>query len=149
VNPFIRISTTWSDDDALQLQFEVFDGASTSVNSAYAPLDWFSAAANALERFGQQIHGGLHDLEAGTPGPEFAGGAFVARFHWYKPTALFISTRQQSDFFEFKGNQVAREATMFLRTEPGLLDHFVANLRAAGTRQRSDAMLECVRLGGA
>ena len=70
-----------------------------TTNSAYVSPDWFAETADALERFGRQVHGGLYDLDAGTPGPEFADGATVARFHWYRPTQLFISTQQESDFF--------------------------------------------------
>ena len=149
MNPLIRISGDWSDEDVLQLQFEVCDGTSTFVSSAYASFDWFADSSAELEQFRTSIYGGLYDLNVGTPGPEFAGGAFVARFHWYKPTELLISTRQESDFFPFKGSQVARTGTSFLRTEPALLDRFVAELRAAGGRHRSDAVLECVPLHGA
>ncbi len=92
MNSFIRFATIWSDDDVLQLQCEVCGGASTAVNCACAGLDWFAESASSLKNFGEQVYGGLFDLEAGTPGPEFAGGAFVARFHWYMPTKLFIST---------------------------------------------------------
>ena len=141
---FIRVSRKRSDDDVMQLQFEVCDGASTVINSAYAGLDWFANLAVALESFGRQVYGGLYDMEAGTPGPAFADGAFVARFHWFKPTDLLISTRQQSEFFEFKGNQVAREATLFLRTEPALLDRFIAELRAAHDGRQPEATLGCI-----
>src|SRR3712207_4452202 len=114
----IRIATIWSDDDVRQLRIEVCDGASTVVSSAYVAPDWFSEAAEALDRFGKQVYGGLYDLEAGRPGPEFADGAFLARLHWYRPTELCISTRQESDYFEFKGRQVASMARLFLRTQP-------------------------------
>jgi hypothetical protein len=146
---FIRISNEWSDNDVLQLRFEVCDGESTFINSAYASLDWFRNVAGALEGFGKQVYGGLYDMEAGTPGPEFADGAFVGRFHWFKPTELFISTRQQSDFFTFKDNRVAREATLFLRTEPALLDRFIVELRAAHDQRQPQATLGCVPLHGA
>ena len=148
MNPHIRIAKRWQDDDVLQVQVEVCDGSSIFANAAYVSLDWFADIADALERFGTQVYGGLYDLTAGTSGPEFAEGAIVARFHWYRPTQLFISTRQESDFFEFKGNEVASTATMFLRTEPGLLDRFTAQLRAASGRQDGEATLECIPLDG-
>ncbi|MGH9718971.1 MAG: hypothetical protein ACRD8O_02070 [Bryobacteraceae bacterium] len=145
---FIRISPDWSDEDVLQLRIEVSDGASTFVSSAYVSPDWFGETADALERFGKQVYGGLYDMEAGTPGPEFAGGSFLARFHWYKPTGLFISARHESDFFDFKGHQVANEAKLFLRTEPALLDRFIAELRAVGPSRGSVVTLTCIPLDG-
>src|SRR6516162_5931433 len=130
MQPRIAIKRIWSDEDVLRFACEVCDGRSLFVAEAYAGLDWGTAAAKSLKTFSLHIHGGIFDLEAGNDGPEYAGGAFRARFHWLRPTALFISTTQQGDFFEFKGNQVAAEARMFLRTEVGLLDQFVAALPA-------------------
>lgn len=149
MNHSIRIATIWSDSDALQLRFEVSDGPSTFVSSAYATIGWFAKSAEALEQFGKQIHGGLFDLEAGGRGPEFADGAFSARFHWHRPNELFVSTLQESDFFEFKGLQVARCARMYVRTEPALLDRFVDELRIASTSEDPAATLECIPLRGA
>lgn len=103
--PRITITRTWSDNDVAQLTFEVCDGASVFTNEAYASLDWGAAAAAALRTVGEQIHGGLFDLEAGKEGLEYASGSFRARFHYYKPHQLLISTIQQGDFFGFKGSQ--------------------------------------------
>jgi hypothetical protein len=146
---FIRIAINWSDEDVWQLRLEVSDGASTFVNSAYVSPEWFGDTADALERFGKQVYGGLYDMKAGAAGPEFADGAFVARFHWYKPTEPFISTWQESGFVEFKGHHVASEANLFLRTEPVLLDRFTAELRAASPGRDSVATLQCIPLHSA
>ena len=97
--PRITITRTWSDNDVAQLTFEVCDGVSVFTNQAYASPDWGAAAAAALRVFGEQIHGGLFDLEGGNEGPEYASGWFRARFHYYKPNQLLISTIQQGDFF--------------------------------------------------
>jgi hypothetical protein len=126
MQPRISVKRTWSDADVVRLSLEVCDGTSRVVVEAYAGLDWGTASARSLKAFGEQIHGGIFDLEAGKDGREYAGGAFRARFHWFRPRALLISTLQQGDFFEFKGAKVSTEATMFLRTELGLLDQFVA-----------------------
>src|SRR5262245_61128145 len=109
--PRIAITRKWSDNDLAQLTFEVCDGASVFTNEAYASLDWGAAAAAALRTFGRQIHGGIFDLEAGEEGPEYAGGSFRARFHYYTPNQLLISTIQQGDFFDFKRSQAAPTAT--------------------------------------
>jgi len=144
MQPRISVKRTWSDADVVQLSFEVCDGKSSFVVEAYAGLDWGTASAKNLKAFGEQIHGGIYDLEAGDDGPEYAGGAFRARFHWFRPRALLISTTQQGDFFEFKGAQVSDEAKMFLRTEPGLLDQFVAALPALDRCDGEEAVLQCV-----
>ncbi len=105
--PRVAIARTWSDDDVAQLAFEVCDGVSLFANEAYASLDWGAAAARALRTFARQIHGGLFNLEAGEGGPEYASGSFRARFHYFKPNQLLISTSQHGDFFAFKGSKVA------------------------------------------
>ena len=144
--PRIAITRTWSENDVAQLTCEVCDGVSVFTNEAYASLDWGAAAAEALRTFGHQIHGGLFNLEAGDEGPEYASGSFRARFHYYKPNRLLISTIQQGDFFGFKGSQVAPAATMFLRTEPSLLDQFIAALPALDASDGGQAVLQCVPL---
>ncbi len=146
--PHIAISRTWSDDDVLRLTFHVCDGSSHFVNDAFASLDWGSSAAAALRTFGSHVHGGLFNLEAGSGGPEYASGAFRARFHFFKPTDLLISTAQQGDYIPFKTYEVATEAKMFLRTEPGLLDRFITALPTLDRNDGAEAVLECVPLRG-
>ena len=142
----ITITRRWSDEDVAKFLFEVCDGVSRFTSEAYVSLDWGKESANALREFGRQIHGGLLDLNAGEEGPEFAGGSFRARFHWHKPDQLLISTRQQGDFFRFKDSKTAAEANMFLRTEPALLDRFVADLPALDAADGGPITLECVAL---
>lgn len=139
--PRITITRKWSDNDVAQLTVEVCDGVSVFTNEAYASLEWGATAAAALRTFGRQIHGGLFDLVAGDGGPEYASGSFLARFHYYKPNQLLISTIQQGDFFSFKGSQVAPTATMFLRTEPSLPDQFIAALSALDAPDGGQAAL--------
>jgi hypothetical protein len=93
-----------------------------------------------------QIYGGMFNMEAGEGGPEYASGAFHARFHWYKPDRLLISTRQQGEHFDFKRSEVAPTATMYLRTEPALLDRFIAELLSLDEPEDGRAELECVPL---
>jgi hypothetical protein len=59
---------------------------------------------------------------------------------WRSPTI------QQGDFFRFKGSQVAPTATMFLRTEPSLLDQFIAALSTLDASDEGRAVLQCVHL---
>jgi len=138
----IRIAKKW-DDDIIQLTFEVCDGLSLFINTAYVATDWLATVSSALRVFGEQIHGGLYDLEAGEFGPEYASGGFFARFHFPKPGRLFVSTHQQSNYREFKGTKVASEARLFLTSEPVLLDRFIEELDALNRDEREDATLEC------
>jgi hypothetical protein len=124
----------------------VCDGVSTVTSQAYVALDWAVITAAALRTFYRQIHGGLFNLEAGQDGPEYASGAFRARFHYYKPTQLLVSTWQQGHFFEFKDSKVAPEARMFLRTEPSLLGRFIDNLPALDAAHGGQALLECIAI---
>jgi hypothetical protein len=144
--PRIAITRIWSDDDVAQLAFEVCDGVSLFRNEAYVALDWGEKTAAALRTFGEQVYGGLFNMEAGAEGPEYASGSFRARFHFYKPNQLLISTSQQGDFFPFKRTEVAPEARMFLRTEPNLLDTFTVDLRSLDASVGGQAILECVPL---
>jgi hypothetical protein len=146
MTPRIAITRTWSDNDVAQLAFEVCDGTSTFMNEAYVRLDWAVATASSLRAFAQQMHGGLFDLQAGEDGLEYAGGYIRARFHWYRPDQLLISTRQQGDHFPFKGSASAADARMFLKTEPALLDRFVAALPSLDAKSGGQAILECVFL---
>jgi hypothetical protein len=146
MTPRIAITRTWSDNDVAQLAFEVCDGSSVFANEAYVPLNWGVTTASALRAFGQQIYGGLFDLQAGEEGFEYASGHIRARFHWYKPDQLLISTWQQGAHFLFKGSETAADARLFLKTEPALLDRFVAALPSLDAQGDGQATLECVRL---
>jgi hypothetical protein len=145
MGPRIAITRTWSDNDLAQLAFEVCDGTSLFANESYVPLDWGVTTASALRTFGQQIHGGLFDLQAGEEGSEYAGGFVRARFHWYKPNQLLISSWQQGAHFPFKGTEVAAGARLFLKTEPALLDRFVAALPSLDSQGGGQVTLECIR----
>ena len=146
MKPYIAIKRTWHDDDIALLAFEVCDGQSVFLIEAYADLEWGAKAATALSRFNSQVHGGLCNLETGDGGPEYAGGAFRARFHYYKPNMLLISTQQQGEFRRFKDGQTAAEAKMFLRTEPALLDRFIVALPGLDKANHEVATLECTEL---
>ncbi len=140
----IIVERIWSDDDLLELSITVGDGQNLFSMSGYVDFDWPAETARALTSFGRQIHGGLYDLEIGKFGPEYGGGAFSARLHWYRPIELLISTHQQSAFGPFKGADVASEARLYLRTEPGLVDRFAAELPALSLKDGARAELECI-----
>ena len=78
MEPHITITYGWSDDDVAELTFEVCDGGSQFVNSAYVGLRWPKEQSAGLATFSGQVHGGIYNLEAGDRGPEYARGAFEA-----------------------------------------------------------------------
>ena len=57
---------------------------------------------------------------------------------------LYISTHQQSDYRDFTKYQVASEAKLYLKTEPGLLDNFISELKSLSLGNREDSTLECI-----
>lgn len=141
VSPGIHIAKIWFDDHIVELRITVCDGRSSFTNQVYAGHHDFTAAVGALHEFKGQAQGGLHDMRFGAFGPEFANGAFLARFHFARPGRLFITCEQESDHHEFGVKNVASSATLHVTSEPALLDRFVAELRTVASGVRDDATL--------
>lgn len=143
MKPGIHLTKIWFDDDMVELRIDVSDGFSLFSNQVYVGYPDLSRAVADLDVFKHQIHGGLVDLRFGEFGPEYANGAFHARFHFAKPGGrLFITCRQQSDFSEFSIMKVASEATLYLRTEPALLDRFIDELKGLDAKTSDEAYLQ-------
>lgn len=140
----IHISRVWSDDDVVELRILVSDGTSTFSTNAYVGHAALEDAVSSLHVFKDQVHGGLFDLRFGEFGPEYASGAFHARFHFPVPGRLFVSCEQESEFAEFAEKKVASRATMYVRSEPALLDRFIADLRSVSVGTSEEAYLEAV-----
>ncbi|MBM3494724.1 MAG: hypothetical protein FJX72_10485 [Armatimonadetes bacterium] len=140
----IHISRLWSDEDVVELRILVSDGTSSFSNKVYVGHAALEDAVSSLHVFKDHVHGGLLDLRFGELGPEYASGAFHARFHFPVPGRLYVSCEQESEFVEFARKEVASRATMYVKSEPALLDRFIAELRrlAAGTAE--EAYLEAV-----
>ena len=84
----ISFTKIWSDEDMIELRIDVSDGASLFSNQVYVGYLHLSEAVSQLDTF--RDHGGLLDMRFGEFGPEYANGAFHARFHFPKPGKLFI-----------------------------------------------------------
>ena len=140
----IRIARIWSDDDMVELTIEVADGMSCFANRVYVGYRDLADTIAKLDTFRMQVHGGLLDVRFGEFGCEYANGAFHARFHFTEPGRLYISCRQESDFSDFGNKTVASCATMYLRSEPALLDRFIEELRRIPTDADSEAHWEAV-----
>jgi hypothetical protein len=92
--------------------------------------------------FKNHVHGGIFDIVLGSFGPEYAGGAFHARLHFQPLGKIHVTVRGQSEFREFGVKTVASDATLYLRTQPALLDNFVTDLDALRLGKRDDAKLD-------
>ncbi len=144
MKPGIHISKIWLDDDVIELRIAVSDGSSLFSNRVYVGHSALAEAVAGLDLFKDQLHGGLHDLRFGELGPEWANGAFHARFHFPSPGRLYVTCEQESDFEKFGTKTVASRAKMYLKSEPALLDRFVAELQAVSSGASEEARLEAI-----
>ena len=144
MTPGITFTRIWYDDDVVELAVKVRDDASSFTTNVYVGHQQLKNVVEELEGFRNQVHGGLYDLTLGSFGPEYANGAFHAKFHFRSPGRLFVSTRQESDFTEFAVGRVASEAKLYFVTEPILLDNFIAELRRLASESAEQATLECL-----
>jgi len=144
LRPGIHISKIWSDDDVVELKIEVSDGASLFSNQVYVGHAELADAASSLNAFKDDLYGGLLDVRFGEFGCEYANGAFHARFHYPSPGRLCVTCRQESDFEQFSKKTVASKATMYVISEPVLLDRFIAELQAFASGASEEAHLEAI-----
>ena len=144
MKPGIHVSRIWSDVDIFELRVRVSDGTSSFSNQVYVGYDALGEAVEAFHAFKDQMRGGLFDLRFGEFGPEYANGAFAARFHFAVPGRLFVSCEQEADYVRFGKKQVASRATLYLKSEAALLDRFIAELRALAAGTSEEAYLEAI-----
>ncbi len=140
----IQIARIWSDDDVVELRIDVCDGQSRFVNQVYVGHGMLADAISRLDSFKTHLHGGIFDLRFGEFGCEYANGAFQARLHFPKPGRLFITVEQESEFAEFARKTVASRATLYLQSEPALLDRFIDELASVARNSDGKAYLEAV-----
>ncbi len=145
MKPCIQLKKIYSDEDLVELEVTVCDGKSLFSNTVYTGIDDMQETAKELKKFREHIHGGIYDLRFGGFGSEYANGGFQARLHFYEQGKgiLYISTYQQSDYMDFKGNQVASEARIYLKTEPALFDRFVATFEELSAGNIEEVNMEC------
>jgi len=142
MNPGISLSKIWFDDDMVKLKIDSFDGNSLFSTNVYVGHEQLNSLVAGLFIFKNHVHGGIYDIELGSFGPEYASGAFRARLHFLERGQLYITLAAQSEFEEFGRKNVASEATLYLRSEPALLDNFIGELKALTAGKRDDANLE-------
>jgi hypothetical protein len=144
MNAGIHFKKIWFDDDVIELKIDSFDGNSLFSNEAYVGHHDMVNLIAGLNNFKDQVYGGIYDIQLGAFGPEYAGGAFHARLHFQDRGKVHITINTQSQFEEFGMKNVASEATLYLVSEPALLDNFIAELKALKAGLRDEAKLEAV-----
>lgn len=140
----IIFENIWCDSDVVELKIIVDDGASKFTNTVYATYMQIENIVSGLDIFKEHIYGGIFDLELGKYGLEYANGAFYGRLHFNERGKIFISVNQQTDFFDFGRKNVAGEATLYVISEPALLDNFISQFRMIDKEIGNKAYLECI-----
>ena len=140
----IHFSKIWFDDDVIEFRIGVSNGTSCFVNQVYVGHSALADAVSSLDAFKGHVHGGLLDVRFGGFGCEYANGGFQARFHFANPNRLFITCEQESDFEEFAKKTVANRATIYLKSEPALLDRFIVELQSLVSGEHKEASLEAI-----
>ncbi|MDO9114143.1 MAG: hypothetical protein Q7U63_10145 [Polaromonas sp.] len=144
MKPGISFTKIWFDDDMVELRIQVSNGRSTFVNEVYVGHQQLTELVADLSRFKAHVHGGIYDIAFGSFGPEYAHGAFHARLHFQDRGILFVTVKSQTDFQDFGKKNVASEATLYLKTEPALLDNFIAEVKEMSDGKRENAALETI-----
>lgn len=140
MKPILHFKKIWSDEDLVELEIRVSNGDSSFSNKAYVGHEELKKVAGELNAFRLQVHGGIYDLDLGWFGPEYANGAFLARFHFHNGK-VYISTQQESEFFDFSKTKVSNRANMHLITVAGALDEFVKSWQALSVGKVQEASL--------
>ena len=143
MSPYILVKKIWFDKDLTELLITVCDGDSMFSNKVYIANDEIGNLIDILSLFKNHYYGGLEDFAWGGFGCEYANGAFAARLHFTNPGMLYISTHQQTGFFDFKGREEANEAKMHLKSEPVLLDNFIQELKDLNIGKEDVAKFVC------
>jgi len=150
MKPGIYLKEIWSDDDIVELKIESFDGKSLfSANMyigrqglMYGGQQSLKDLIDTLTVFKDQVNGGICDIQMGAFGPEYANGAFHARLHFHHHSKIHITVEAESGFEDFGTKNVAGRATLYLITEPVLLDNFIVELKMLSSGSRDEAKLE-------
>ena len=85
-------------------------------------------------------------MRFGEFGPEYASGAFHARFEFHQSGKgkLSITAKGESDWDDFTHTKVASNATLYLRTEPALFDNWLKALNSLKKGANDEVVLECI-----
>jgi hypothetical protein len=142
MNPGITFENIWHDEDMYEFRISSSDGASIFVHEVYVGYGTFDETIAGLDTFKDQVYGGIYDIEFGSFGPEYASGAFHARFQFQDKGKIYITIRAQSEYEDFGKKNIASEATLYLVAEPAQLDNFIVSLKSLNNGNTESAHLE-------
>jgi hypothetical protein len=142
MKPGICFKEIWSDDDVVVLKIDSFDGNSLFSTKVYVGHQSLVDLTAELSDFKDKVYGGIYDIQMGAFGPEYANGAFRARLHFSQHSKIHITVEAESEFEDFGRKNVASRATLYLISEPVLLDNFIAELLTLSAGSRDEAKLE-------
>lgn len=144
MKPGMRFTKLSADEDMLEVRVEISDGASLFVTRIHVGHRQLADAVSGLHRFKDHVNGGLFNLRFGEFGPEYASGALDARMHFRERARLLVRVSAQAEFSRFQDRELASEATLYLVSEPALLDNFILELGAIGNGSSDRAALEAI-----
>jgi hypothetical protein len=146
MKPSIEFKKIWEDDDMYEFTISVCDGRSLFQFDAYAGKIDLNEIVQRLSVFKNHVYGGLYDLRIGEFGPEYASGAFHARFEFHRSGngKLSITVKGETEWNDFTHTKVASNATLYLRTEPALFDRWIDEVSALSKGTINIANLECI-----
>lgn len=142
----IEFKKIWEDDDMYEFTISVCDGRSLFQFNAYVGIIDLKEIVQGLSVFKNHVHGGLYDLRIGEFGPEYASGAFHARFEFHRSGngKLSITAKGETEWRDFTHTKVASNATLYLRTEPALFDRWIEEVSTLSKGNSNIAYLECI-----
>jgi len=142
--PGSRFGRQWIDEDMVELEVEICDGSSVFKNRIYVGHKQLRDAVAGLHTFKEHVYGGIFNLRFGEFGPEYASGAFDARLQFRRRGKIWLRVSAQSQFERFDEKDFAGEATLYLVSEPALLDQFVHDFRAMSLGESEQAALQAI-----
>lgn len=144
MKPGIYFKKIWSDHDLIELQIDSSNGISLFSTNAYVGQQNLKDLFAELTVFKDQVYGGVYDIRIGEFGPEYSNGAFHARLHFQHHSKIHITVEAESEFNDFGGKNVASRTTLYVVTEPVLLDNFIVELKMLSAGSRDEAKFEAV-----
>jgi hypothetical protein len=146
MKPSIALKKIWYDSDVVEFEITTSDGSSQFCVMVYMGHENLKLLIAELNDFKDKLYGGIYDMKFGEFGPEYANGAFRARLHFLTDGrgVLFINVSTESDWHPFGNKEVASQATLYLKSDPALLDRFISELRRVSSGTQDMATLECV-----
>jgi hypothetical protein len=144
MKPALLFKREWTDDDMIMLRAEICDSQSLFSTGIYVGFNQLASAAEGLNKFKTHIYGGLFNLRFGQFGHEYASGALDLRFHFVARAKLLVRVQAESEFNVFQGRELASSTTMFLVSEPALLDNFISSFDSFAVGSAAVAELEGV-----